>query len=215
MKRLRILLAAAALLALAPMAQAAPPTADVPGQATKAADLARIEKYLNNLRTMKADFLQSTNDGRIAEGKLYLQRPGRLRVEYNPPTPVLIVSDGRQVYYYDAELQQVNSGNLSDTPAAVLVRENYTFGKDVKVVRYERGPNVIRVTLEDSKNEDAGELDLTFQDSPLVLKQWRIVDPQGVEVTVALSNTRRDVPLEPKLFEFTDPTKTPLPFGDR
>jgi len=47
-----------------------------------------------------------------------------------------------------------------------------------------------------------------------MLKQWRVVDPQGVEITVALSNTHRDVPLEPKLFEFTDPTKTPLPFGN-
>lgn len=213
MRGMRILLAAAALLALAPLARAAPPAADLTGADTKASDLARVEKYLNNLRTMKADFLQSTNDGRIAEGTLYLQRPGRLRVEYSPPTPVLIVSDGRHVYYYDSELNQVNSGNLSDTPAAVLVRESYKLGTDVKVVRYERGPGVIRLTVRDSKNPDAGELDLTFQDSPLVLKQWRVVDPQGVEITVALSNTRRDVPLEPKLFEFTDPTKTPLPFG--
>lgn len=214
MNGMRILLAAV-FLALAPLALTAPPAAGAAESDTRADDLARIERYLNNLRTMKADFLQSTDDGRIAEGKLYIQRPGRLRVEYSPPTPVLIVSDGRHVYYYDSELQQVNSGNLSDTPAAVLVRDSYELGKDVIVTRYERGPNVIRLTLKDANNPDVGALDLTFQDQPLVLKQWRVVDPQGVEITVALSNTRRDVPLEPGLFQFTDPTKTPLPFGNQ
>jgi len=211
----RTFVAAVFALALAPMAWAAPPAANAPGQDSKAYDLARIEKYLNNLRTLKADFLQSTDDGRVAEGKLYLQRPGRLRVEYNPPTPVLIVSDGQRVFYYDSELGQVNSGNLSDTPAGVLVRDKYEFGKGIKIVGYERGPNVIRVSLQDTKNTDVGILDLTFEDNPLSLKQWRIVDQQGVEITVALSNARRDVPLEPKLFEFTDPTKQRVPFGNQ
>ena len=109
----------------------------------------------------------------------------------------------------------MNSGSLSDTPAGVLVRDKYEFGKGIKVLNYERGPNVIRVALQDTKNPDAGVLDLTFEDNPLSLKQWRIVDQQGVEITVALSNERRDVPLEPKLFEFNDPTKQQIPFGNQ
>ena len=190
--------------------------AGLKGADAKAADLARIEKYLNNMRTMSAHFFQSTSDGGEAEGTLYLARPGRLRVEYSPPTPVLIVSDGNQVHYYDFELNQVSTIGLSATPAAVLVREKYNLSNgDIHVTEYERGPGVIRVTLQDSKNPDVGSLALTFQDSPMTLKQWKVTDAQGVVTTVALSEARQDVALSPKLFDFTDPTRPVSPFGNQ
>jgi outer membrane lipoprotein-sorting protein len=179
-----------------------------------AADIARVEKYLNNLRTMTARFLQSAADGSTAEGTLYLSRPGRLRLEYDPPTPVLVVSDGRLVHYYDSELKQVSTVRLSDTPAAVLVRETYDFSKDVRITALERGPGVLRVTLQDVNNPETGQLTLTFQENPFVLKQWRVVDAQGQVTTVALSDSRRDVALAPDLFEFVDPTKPRAPFGN-
>ncbi len=204
-------LAAALLLAVSPLA-AAP--ADTTGADAKAQDLARIEKYMNDLHTMSAKFLQSTSDGSTAQGKLYIQRPGLIRVEYDPPTPVLIVSDGTQVHYYDSQLGQVSTVSLSDTPAAVLVRNSYKLGTDVNVVNYDRGPNVIRLTLQDAKNSDAGQLSLTFQDNPLSLQQWKIKDPQGTETTVALFDPHRDIQLNPKLFEFIDPAKGQVPFGN-
>ena len=190
--------------------------ADVKGADTKSADLARIEKYMNNLRTMSTHFQQSASNGNQAEGMLYIERPGRLRVEYDPPTPVLIVSDGDQVHYFDSELKQVSTVSLSDTPANVLIRDNYKFGSDVTVSDYEKGPGTIRVTLQDPENRDAGALTLTFQDNPLVLKQWKVKDQQGIETTVTLEDPRRDVALSPKLFEFIDPTtKTQRPFGNQ
>jgi len=189
--------------------------ADVKGADTRAADLARIEKYLNNVRTMTAHFLQSTTDGGEAEGTLYLQRPGKLRLEYSPPTPVLIVSDGNLVHYYDSELNQVSQVGLSSTPASVLVRDTYKLGGDVRVSNYERGPGVIRVTLTDANNPDVGSLQLTFEDNPLVLKAWTVTDAQGVVTTVALSDTHRDVTLSPKLFDFVDPTRPSSPFGNQ
>lgn len=181
---------------------------------TEAGDLARIQTYMNGLRTMSAHFFQSSSDGSEAEGTLYLSRPGKLRVQYDPPTPILIVSDGTQVHYYDSELGQVSTVALSSTPAAVLVRDDYKIGTDIRVLHYERGPGAIRVTLEDSKNPDAGKLTLTFQDKPLVLKQWKVTDPQGIVTTVALSDSRRDVMLSPKLFEFQNPAKNQVPFGN-
>jgi len=196
-------------------AKATAAAADVKAGDTKAADLARIEKYMNNLRTMSAHFYQSTSDGGQAEGTLYLARPGRLRVEYDPPTPVLIVSDGNQIHYYDSELNQVSTVSLSSTPAAVLVRDKYDLSGDIRVTDYERGPGVIRVTLQDTKNPDAGKLTLIFQDDPLALRQWKVIDPQGIETVVALSDSRRDVALSPKLFDFTDPTRPVSPFGNK
>ena len=121
-----------------------------------AADVARVQKYLNSLRTMTARFLQYGPDGSTAEGTLYLSRPGRLRVEYDPPTPVLIVSDGRLVHYYDSELRQVSTVRLSETPAAVLVRDKYDFSKDIRIIALQRGPGVLRVTLQDVDNPDTG-----------------------------------------------------------
>lgn len=231
---LKALLAAAILTLVIPLAQAATPTsptkvpvtpakaaatgpagsADIKGTDTEAADLSRIERYLNNLRTMSARFMQSTTDGGEAQGAFYVARPGKLRVEYDPPNKILIVSDGSQIHYYDSELGQVSTISLSDTPAAVLVRDNYKFGTDVRVSDYQKGPGAIRVTLEDIKNADAGALTLTFQDNPLILKQWKVLDAKGVETTVALSDTKRDVVLAPTLFEFTDPTKGQAPFGN-
>jgi outer membrane lipoprotein-sorting protein len=179
-----------------------------------AADVARVEKYLNSLRTMTARFLQYAPDGSTAEGTLYLSRPGRLRLEYDPPTPVLIVSDGRLIHYYDSELKQVSTVRLSETPAAVLVRDKYDFSKDIRVVALQRGPGVLRMTLQDVDNPDTGRLTLTFQEDPFVLKQWKVVDAQGQTTTVALSDSRRDVTLAPDLFEFVDPTKPRAPFGN-
>ena len=129
---------------------------------------------------------------------------------------MLIVSDGNQVHYYDFELNQVSTIGLSATPAAVLVREKYNLSNgDIHVTEYERGPGVIRVTLQDSKNPDVGSLALTFQDSPMTLKQWKVTDAQGVVTTVALSEARQDVALSPKLFDFTDPTRPVSPFGNQ
>ena len=190
--------------------------AEVKPADSKAEDLARIQKYLNNMRTMSAHFFQSSSDGGEAEGTLYLARPGRLRVEYSPPTPVLIVSDGNQVHYYDSELNQVSTIGLSSTPAAVLVREKYDLTNgDIRVTHYERGPGVIRVTLQEAGKPDIGTLALTFQDKPLILRQWKVTDPEGVVTTIALSDTRQDVALSPKLFQFTDPTRPTSPFGNQ
>ncbi|MGB8275684.1 MAG: outer membrane lipoprotein carrier protein LolA [Alphaproteobacteria bacterium] len=213
-RRFRVAVLAALFVSLA--AVAAPPAfaATPPRSKQDSADIARIEKYLNNLRTMRARFLQSTQDGATAEGTVYLARPGKLRIEYDPPTPVLIVSDGTLVHYYDSELGQVSTVRLSETPAAVLVRDNYDLSGDDSVTKFERGRSVLRITLRDTRHPDAGLLTLTFQDQPLALKQWKVVDQQGVETIVALSDSRRDVTLAPTLFEFTDPTRRPAPFGN-
>jgi outer membrane lipoprotein-sorting protein len=210
------LLAAALGPAVSGGGAAAAPVAgqSVPGWSEEdAADIARLERYLNNIRTMRARFLQTTSDGGYAEGTLYIARPGRLRIEYDPPVPVLIVSDGTWLHYYDDELRQANRLRLSDTPAAVLVRDRFDLGDTLSVVDFERGPASLRITLEDPANPDAGRLTLTFSDRPLVLRHWIVIDPQGIETKVALYDTRRDVVIPPQLFEFEDPTKRRPPFG--
>ena len=207
---------APAATAAATAATTAPATQSRPGPVLSpedAADIARIERYLDSIRTMTARFLQSTSDGRFAEGKLYISRPGKLRIEYDPPVPILIVSDGTWIHYFDSELGQVNRLRVSETPASVLVRQRLGIGDTVRVTSFRRGAGTLRITLENIATPEAGRLSLTFADHPLMLRQWAVVDAQGIETKVALYDNRRDMPLAPTLFRFSQPRRTQVPFG--
>ena len=187
-------------LALGPhLAFAAPPVqAQLSAQDT--ADLKRIETYLGNIKTMQALFQQTNPDGSTAEGELYLSRPGKLRFEYQPPVQMLIVSDGNYVAVNDLELKNVQFFPVDSTPVWFLLREAIKLSGDVTVTRFERGPKVLRVTCVQTKDPNAGGITLVFQDDPLVLKQWIVLDPQHRLTTVALVDPRQGVDLKPEMF---------------
>ena len=91
------------------------------------ADIARIERYLNDIRTLKTKFNQTNPDGSATSGTIYVQRPGRMRVEYDAPNPVLVVSTGVWLIYNDKRLGQVSYLPLNSSPAAFLVRDSLSF----------------------------------------------------------------------------------------
>ena len=164
------------------------------------ADLKRIEIYLDNIKTMQALFQQTNPDGSTAEGELFLSRPGKLRFEYQPPVQLLIVSDGNFVAVNDLELKNVQFFPVDSTPAWFLLREAIKLSGDVTVTRFERGPKSLRVTCVQTKDPNAGAITLVFQDDPLVLKQWIVLDPQHRLTTVALVDPRQGVDLKPEMF---------------
>lgn len=172
------------------------------------AEVARIEEYLNSLSTVRAHFLQATSTGQFAEGELYLSRPGRLRIEYEPPVRVLIVADGTWLIYHDKELEQVSYVPLGSTPARILTKGKVSLSAadgEFVVTGFSRASGTIRLTVVQKKDPKAGSVTLVFNANPLVLKKWVVTDPQGVETDVSLVSARFDVPLNPKLFEFKDP----------
>jgi outer membrane lipoprotein-sorting protein len=170
------------------------------------ADVARIEAYLNDLRTMKARFLQVASTGEYAEGSLLISRPGKMRIEYDPPVPVLIVATGTWLIYHDKELEQVSHVLLSSTPAGILLQENVSFSSDdVLITGFERGANVLRLSVVRKKDPMEGSLTLVVSDKPLSLKKWIITDAQGVQTTVSLMGPRFGMPLDGDLFNFVDP----------
>ena len=175
-------------------------------------DITRIESYFDAITTMSARFYQATSQGEIAEGRIYLSRPGKLRVEYNPPIPLQIIADGKRLIYFDSELNSANTIGLDETPAGVLLRSKLNLGSDVKISGFSRGKGVLRLTLFDGENPDAGTLALIFSDKPLVLHKWAVTDPQGTVTTVALLDARFGMELDPRLFVFDDPKKLYLPF---
>ena len=113
-------LALAAIVLGAPPVQAA--SAAVLSDADRAA-VARVERYLNDIQSLRARFLQVAPDGSLSQGRFFMKRPGRLRFEYDPPTPLLVITDGIWVIFYDHEIDQVSRVPLSSTPLEVLVRE--------------------------------------------------------------------------------------------
>ncbi|MCH8181769.1 MAG: outer membrane lipoprotein carrier protein LolA [Proteobacteria bacterium] len=173
------------------------------------ADISRVEDLLNGIQTLQARFTQLSDNGGTAEGVFYLQRPGRLRFEYDPPTPILIVGTGKTIVFYDSRLGQVTYVPIKSTPLGFLVDETISFSGDTEVVRVDREPGALAITLADKKGRRDGTITLIFSDSPLRLRMWRVTDAQGKVTTIALSGMRTNLTLDAELFRFVNPD----PFG--
>jgi len=199
-------LAWAAVL-MSPVAQAAEPPVGVVLTPQDTADLQRIAAYLSSIRTMYARFQQVSGGGGTATGQLWMARPGRMRFEYDPPSPILLLADMFYVYYVDKELAEMSKVGLKSTPAWLLLRDPITFS-DLVVTRFDRGANALRVTVVEKAEPDSGSLTMVFSDQPLAFRQWTIVDQQRKATTVSLSNAQFGIALDPKLFVYQDPFAT-------
>lgn len=170
-----------------------------------ARDLTRISNYLNGISTMEGHFVQVGHDGELSEGTFYLRRPGRIRFEYRPPNPALVIADGTWVGVYDTRLNTLDRIPLGSTPLSILLKKDVDLKTENAVRAIERAPGLMRVTAVDPKEPDQGSITLVFADNPLELRQWIVVDKQGLTTTVALSDMRSNVELSPKLFFIEDP----------
>ena len=199
-----LLLAVAGLVAL-PGAARAEPTATFGLSEQDRADLVRIEEYFNSFETLRARFQQYAVESGTATGNIYLRRPGRLRVEYDPPVPVLIVADGILVSYYDKDLDQVDQLPLKSSPVWFLLEQKVEFDEHVTITAIERDASSLRVSMYQTEDADAGKVTLIFTDNPLELRQWTVIDAQGTEVRVGLEQVALGGALANELFA------TPVP----
>ena len=122
------------------------------------ADIARVEGYLNSVSTMKASFQQFTESEGLAFGRIYLRRPGRLRVEYDPPSEILLIADGTLLSYYDAELNHIEQVPLKLSPMWFLLRDDVKLGGDVTVTTFKKAANAILIGMVQSDEPDAGSV---------------------------------------------------------
>lgn len=163
--------------------------------------LTKLGAYLNGIKSIQSDFVQISSTGDSAKGTLLLLRPKSLRIEYAPPTPILIVANGEYLSYIDTELDQVNHIPVDDTPAAFLLRDNFDFKSDDLVITgFERAAKAARISMVQRKDPLAGELTLVFAEDPMVLRQWSIIDAQGTATHVTLINARFDFPIPESQF---------------
>ncbi len=168
------------------------------------ADLEQVRQYFQSLKTLRGRFLQAASNGSVASGKLYLSRPGRLRFEYDPPTPILMVADGIFLIYVDKNLKQVTHILLGSTPIGILVQDEFKLSGDITVTRVQRSPGVLRVTIKDTEEPEKGSITLAFSRAPLALRKWTVVDARNIATDVTLTGVETGVLLDKELFIFRE-----------
>jgi outer membrane lipoprotein-sorting protein len=173
------------------------------------ADLDRVSAYLNSVRTLQGDFVQIGPDGQLDQGRFYLEKPGRMRFEYRPPNPVLIVADGRTVAVANRKLKTVNRYPLSATPLDLILADNMDLRHDNSILAIRHEPGLLIVEARSSTNRNKPNLSLVFADPVLELRQWTIVDDQGLQTTVALRDLEQGVVVDSQMFVLKD-AKAPV-----
>jgi outer membrane lipoprotein-sorting protein len=192
------------LLGLAWLLGSQPAPAALP-PATHAEELARVEQYLNRLTTLKADFVQVNPDGATVTGELYYQRPDKMRLDYNPPSDILIVSDGWTIVYYDRRLEQVSHLFPNSTPLGFLLRDKIRLSGDVTVTDVRRAAGELHVTLVQTDEPNQGSIQLSFAEEPLQLRRWTLFDAEGHATRLVLERPQTGLRLDRELFRFRDP----------
>lgn len=181
-----------------------PAWADLP---QRPASVLKAEQYLNNLSTAKARFVQTAQDGTQVIGTFYLDRPGRLRFEYDEPIKDFIVADGFLIYFYDSELGEQTNAPIGSTLADFLLRSDLQLAGEIKVTDIARSPGLLQITLVQSDDPEAGALTLGFSEEPMALKKWRVTDSTGAITEIELFQLQTGLKLAENLFIYSDPDR--------
>lgn len=178
-------IALALILCTAPllMGQAARPS---PEQAQMQALAARAAKGLEALPSIRGRFVQTAPDGSMQAGTFHLWRPGRLRFEYDAPSPVLVVADGHNVKVADRRLKTVDAYPISATPLKVILSKSVRLDRDARIIRAVKGRDSVAITARDRKGEADGEITVVFDAQMTRLKEWTVTDGAGANTRVQL-----------------------------
>ena len=168
----------------------------------------QVESFFNNLKTLETDFVQVSPSGKISNGKIFLDIPGKLRIDYNKPNNLLITCKGFWIVIQNRGLKSTNNIPLSQTPFSILLNNDINFDNKDLIIDLEKSLGIITLNIRLAKNTQAGELLLEFSDKPFILKKWIIRDIVGDETTVLIQNSRYNNKLPFTIFfpdNFNDP----------
>ncbi|MGB3445614.1 MAG: outer-membrane lipoprotein carrier protein LolA [Xanthobacteraceae bacterium] len=170
--------------------------------AKQRAEAAKVSAYLSSLQTLVGQFVQVGPDGSRTTGDFYMQKPGKIRFEYDAPSNISIVADGQSVVVRDRKLATQDAYPLSQTPLRFLLADRIDLMRDTKVVGVSADDLYISITLEE-QNPLVGtsRLMLMFGVKDNLLKQWTITDPQGYDTTVAVYNLDATKRPDPSMFK--------------
>lgn len=156
---------------------------------SKAEAVERLNAYFNGFSTLQGDFIQFAADGRRFEGKLYIQRPGKMRFEYRPPVTMEVIADGTSVAIRDRKLATQDLYSIGQTPLKFLLKEQMNLEKDTIVTGVSTKGDILSLKLEDrSTLGGTSKITLNFDLAANALRQWVVIDPQGYETSVSVYN---------------------------
>lgn len=191
------------------LAAIAAAVASVPALAAPSAPLAQVSAHLRAVDTMTAEFVQTDRSGKALPGTLTLKRPGKVRFQYRPGVPLLIVGDGKALTMIDYQVAQVSRWPIGNSPLAVLLDPSKNLAKVAHVVPA-ADPAMLLVEGRDPKHPEFGTITIAFRRAPsapagLMLEGWTVLDAQNNLSTVRLSNQRFNAPVADGLFRWRDP----------
>src|SRR5271168_1060637 len=164
----------------------------------------RVSLYLSTIQSMVGNFVQVGPDGRKTEGKFYIQKPGKVRFEYHPPSPIDVVADGAFVQVRDRNLATQDSYPLSQTPLRYLLAERIDLWRETHLVSVGADDKYVTVTIEERQLViGTNRLMLMFNAKDFQLLQWTVTDPQGYDTTVGVYNLDTNKKPDPSLFQIS------------
>lgn len=166
--------------------------------------LDKANSSLNDLQQVAGNFVQVGPDGSRAEGRFYLQRPGRLRFEYDAPSNLQIISDGFWVAIQDRKLKTTEKYPLATTPLKLILARDVDLARDAFVRDIHTQEGFVTVTLQERAGEAEGSLILIFDSETYDLRQWTVTDAQGLDTSIALSDLAASGPFESKTFRINE-----------
>ena len=165
--------------------------------------------YLQGLSRARGRFTQTDSRGKTAIGDVYLQRPGKIRFEYDAPNNnILVISDGNQVSVADSKLKTTDRYPLRSTPLSLFLAKQIRLDRGVVVTQVDRAPGKFTITARDGGKDTAGSIIITFSDEPVGLMEWTIIDAQRQRTRIQLNSLNPVASLDPELFKFAIPRTT-------
>ena len=166
--------------------------------------IAKADDYFNSAGTMEADFTQIGGDGRRTDGKLYVDRPGRMRFTYDPPAALDVIADGTSVAVIDRKLHTQDLYFIAQTPLKFLLKDHIDLAQDSHIVDVTSDRTDASILIEDQQTfGGTSRIRLTFSIEPFALRQWTITDPQGYETMVSLADLDLASKPDPALFRIS------------
>ena len=165
-------------------------------------NIKKIFSYLENFSSLKSDFIQINNNGNILTGKIFLSRPGKIRIEYNE-NPLVVISDGKKVATVNKKLKNVTFYSLNDIPIKMLLYKDFDLNK-IKILNYREKDNNLFLNLTEYKFAEQGFVEIIFEKNPFQMKKWTVISNDQSKTEILLNNLEFNSKIKKNKFDISE-----------
>lgn len=164
-------------------------------------EIKKIETFLNSMNSFQSEFDQVSPSGEISSGYIFLEKPGKMKLEYNSPNQIIILIKDKKVTYFDKELDEVTRSSLDSTILSFLTKQNLDLNQNLLIKNIKKNNNKVAVILEEKNSEDEGMLELVFDSKISILKAINLISIDGEVTEITIKNFVKDVVFAKNLFQ--------------